>query len=224
MNKKSKVDSMKVVFFGFLLLTVFGIAPIFAEENVKNDVGQIKWYENNVNFENLEFNIQVTDQDMNANPDEIDKFEIRVWSNTDPVGIVVSLYETEKDSGVFDSMIYFSEGGVSSGQRLHVFDGDTVTAMYEDNTLPSSYPSNKLEISDYVTAYYPINNPLEKPNSFIRIEDETFQRQSLLTGKTISDSGELISTIFGTLGGVLLVFFIVILVVKKIKRKGRKKK
>ena len=215
---------MNIIFLGFLMFAVFVIPPIFAEEDVVKNIGKIKWYGNNPNFENLVFQIQVTDQDMNANPDAIEKFKIRVWSNTDPVGIVVSLYETEKDSGVFDSLIHFSKDNVSSGQRIHVYDGDTVTALYEDTTLPSSYPSDKLEISDSVTAYYPIKNPLEKPNSFIRIEDDTFQRQSLLTGETISESGALVSTIFGSLGGILIVFFIVVLIIKKTRKQGRKKK
>ena len=105
-----------------------------------------------------------------------------------------------------------------------MYDGGIVTALYEDNTLPSSHSLNKLEISESVTVHYPIKNPLEKPNSFIRIEDETFQRQSLLTGETISESGALVSTIFGSLGGILIVFFIVILVVKKTRKNGRKKR
>lgn len=215
---------MKIVFFGFLMLIIYGITPIFAEEDITNNVGKIKWYANNVNFENLAFKIQVVDQDMNINSEEIEKFKIRVWSNTDPVGIVVSLYETEKDSGIFDSLIYFSKDNVSSGQRIHVYDGDVVTALYEDNTLPTSYQSIKLEISDSVTAHYPIKNPLEKPNSFIQIEDETFQRQSLQTGETISESGALVSTIFGSLGGILIVFFIVVFIIKKTWKQGRKKK
>ena len=51
--------------------------------------------------------IQVIEPDMNLSPNEIEKFKIRIWSDSDPKGISPDVYETSKDSGVFVSNIYF---------------------------------------------------------------------------------------------------------------------
>ena len=126
--------------------------------------------------------------------------------------------KTEKNSGIFDGLVYFSED-ISNGQRLRTYDGDIATAIYEDFTLPLSHTVPKLEISDTVTIYYPITNSLEKQNSFIRVNDETFSRQLLQTGETIPESGVLTSIIIQSLGPILIVLFIVIYAIKKIKTK-----
>ena len=214
-----------------LLLVIFSLSIVlvlstaFAQEFDFQNVAQIKWLEFDIYSKIPVFQIQVTDVDMNKNPDKIEKFKIRSWSDADPIGIILTLYETEKNSGIFDSLVYFSEH-VSSGQRLQVNDGGVVTAMYEDHTLPSSFSAlTVLEISDSMTVYYPIENPLESKNSFIRIEDETFQRQSLLTGETISESGTFTSLIIGSLGPILIVLFVGIFAIKKLKtKKGRDKR
>ena len=199
------------------IITTIGISFIpgsFSEKTDSQNIGQMEWFEINNHSKIPVYKIQVIDKDMNENTDEIDKFKIRVWSNSDSVGIIVSVYETEKNSGIFDSPVYFSED-VSAGQRLYVLEGDAVTATYEDRTLPSSYTSNELEVSDTITIYYPMTDSLENKNSFIRIDDETFSRQSLQTGETISESGTLMAIIVGSLGPILIVFFIVIYAVKK---------
>jgi len=199
------------------IITTIGILFIpesFAEKPNSQNVGQIEWLEFNIHSKIPVYKIQVMDKDMNKNTDEIDKFKIRVWSNSDPTGIIISVYETEKDSGIFDSPVYFSED-VSAGQRLHVLEGDAVTATYEDSTLPSSYTSNELEVSDTITIYYPVTNPLENKSPFIRIDDETFSRQSLQTGETISESGMLTAIIMGSLGPILIMFFIALYAIKK---------
>ncbi len=203
------------------IITTIGILSIpesFSEKTDSQNVGQMEWLEINNHSKIPAYKIQVVDNDMNKNTGEIDKFNIHIWSNSDPTGIIVSVYETTKDSGIFDSPVYFSED-VSTGQRLRAYDGDAVTAAYEDRTLPSSYTSNELEVSDTITIYYPIINSLENKNSSIRIEDETFSRQSLQTGETISESGMLTSIIMGSIGPILIMFFIALYAVKKIRAK-----
>ena len=49
----------------------------------------------------------------------------------------------------------------------------------------------------------------------IRIEDSTFNRQSLQTGETITWSGSLTSIIIEDLGAILMVFFIIVYAIKK---------
>jgi hypothetical protein len=39
----------------------------------------------------------------------------------------------------FEGTVFFTVSNESSGHRLRVAEGDTVTAEYEDNTLPSPY-------------------------------------------------------------------------------------
>ena len=194
------------------------ISASFAEKSDSQNMGQIEWFEFNTHSKIPVHKIQVIDNDMNKNIDEIDKVKIRVWSDSDPIGIMISVYETERDSGIFESTVYFSED-VSIGQRLRAYDGDKATATYEDHTLPPSSIPDELEVVDIITIYHPVTNPLENQNSFIRIEDETFSRQSLQTGETISESGALTSLIVGSFGPILIMFFIILYAIKKMRAK-----
>lgn len=83
--------------------------------------------------------IVVWDPDRNRNPDTIDLLSVRVWSTTEIYeihgnGIIVTLRETSPDSDEFRGFITFTKNQTSSGTRLRVSDGDTVTARYTDNT------------------------------------------------------------------------------------------
>jgi hypothetical protein len=192
------------------------IPESFSEESViTHTVGQIEWLEWNIQSKIPVYKIQVTDQDMNENSDEIDKFNIAIWSDSDSVGIIVPTHETEKNSGIFYSIIYFSEEP-STGQRLRVSDGGVVTAKYDDRTLPS--PSGKLEIFDTITIYYPVSD--ENQNPFIRIEDDSFTKQHLLTGQSMSpnpndfrESGDSIGMLYAYSGlslvGIIVGFFVI---------------
>lgn len=215
------------IFAVVLLLGFFGLmqVPESLSEELPDtySVGQIEWFAFGIQSQIPVYRIQVTDNDMNLDSNTIDKFKIRIWSDSDPVGIMITLYETESDSGIFDSLVYFSED-ISTGQRLRTYDGDEATAKYDDHTLPSSYTGTTLEILDTLTIYYPITNPLERQNEFIRIEDDTFNRQSLQTGETITESGALTSLIIGSLGPIIIVFFVVLYALKKIRAKRNIKK
>ena len=107
--------------------------------------------------------IQVIEPDMNLSPNEIEKFKIRIWSDSDPKGISPDVYETSKDSGVFVSNIYFSSNP-STGQRLHTIEEDLVIASYEDHTLPASYADDSLEILDSMIIRKTLANPDLSPS------------------------------------------------------------
>jgi len=109
--------------------------------------------------------IQVIEPDMNLSPDEIEKFKIYIWSDSDPKGISPDVYETSKDSGVFVSNIYFSSNP-SIGQRLHTLDEDLVIASYEDHTIPTSYDDDSLEILDSMIIRKTFANPDENQDLF----------------------------------------------------------
>ena len=89
--------------------------------------------------------LQITDPDMNINPDAIDKFDTSVWSDSDSSGTTITMTETDKNSGIFQGTVYFSTNLTSSGNRLHVSNGDTITGEYIDRTLPPPYsPSSQI--------------------------------------------------------------------------------
>ncbi len=80
--------------------------------------------------------IIVIDPDENRHPDTIDTLPVRVWSNTDRGGLLVTLRETGASTGIFEELLAFTLNEESSGTRLRVSEGDTITVKYTDKTLP----------------------------------------------------------------------------------------
>ena len=81
--------------------------------------------------------IIVIDPDENMHPNTIDTLQVRVWSTTDRGGLLVTLRETGDRTGIFEELITFTLDEESTGTRLRVSEGDTITAKYTDNTLPA---------------------------------------------------------------------------------------
>ena len=118
---------------------------------IKWNEGNIKWLQSNylINSQGI---VEVADADMNLNPKAVDKFDINVWSDSDVGGIKLSMTETGPNTGVFDGTVYFTTDLKSSGNRLHVTNGDTITAEYNDKTLPFPHsPADELRINATVT-------------------------------------------------------------------------
>lgn len=80
--------------------------------------------------------IIVIDPDENRHPDTIDTLDVRVWSSTDRGGLLVTLRETGDRTGIFEELLTFTLDEESTGTRLRVSEGDTITAKYTDKTLP----------------------------------------------------------------------------------------
>ncbi|MCA9828705.1 MAG: hypothetical protein KC444_10045 [Nitrosopumilus sp.] len=193
-----------------MILPLVAIGHIHAESEFT--VAKVQWIPDSHPSDGFAA-IQVIEPDMNLSPNETEKFKIRIWSDSDPKGISPDVYETDKDSGVFVSNIYFSSNP-SVGQRLHTLEEDLVIASYEDHTLPVSYADDSLEILDSMI----IRKTFAKPNEsqgFFRVDDPSFVRQSLQTGETISPAGTFVSIFVGSIGSILIVLFIVIYAVKK---------
>jgi len=92
--------------------------------------------------------VRVIDPDMNLDPEAVDNFDIDVWSDSDAGGTDPTVTETNKATGIFEGTVFFTTTDESSGHRLRVSEGDTITAEYEDNTLPSPYtPGDELDIT-----------------------------------------------------------------------------
>ena len=138
---------------------------------IRWNIGEIKWLEASYPA-NGQGVLQIVDPDMNLNPKAVDKFDTNVWSDSDSGGIKLTMTETGEATGIFQGTVYFTTNFQSSGNRLHVAEGDTVTGEYKDRTLPPPYtPSDQLRLTS-TTFIGTIVPPLERaPASNPRIVD-----------------------------------------------------
>jgi hypothetical protein len=116
--------------------------------------------------------VRVIDPDMNLDPEAVDNFDIDIWSDSDAGGIDLTVTETNEATGIFEGTVFFTATDQSSGHRLRVAEGDTVTAEYEDNTLPDPYTTaDELDVSA-TTLIGTIVPPLERaPAANLRTVD-----------------------------------------------------
>ena len=128
---------------------------------IKWNTAEVKWMEESYPA-SASGQIMVSDPDMNLNPESVDSFNVNVWSDTVSGGIQLRVTETEKTSGIFEGSVSFAIGSGSSGSRLAVSEGDTVTVEYVDRTVPDSRSvSDELRISA-TTLIGTIVPPLER--------------------------------------------------------------
>lgn len=105
---------------------------------IRWNIGEVQWLE--ASYPALGGGVvRVIDPDMNWNPESVDSFDINVWSDSSTGGITLSVTETNEATGIFEGTVTFTTTQGSSGSRLNVNEGDTVTAEYEDNTLPDPF-------------------------------------------------------------------------------------
>ena len=116
--------------------------------------------------------LTVTDADENTNNAVVNTFTVAVYSDSDNGGFKLTMVETDEDTGVFEGTAYFTSSGATSGSNLRVSEGDTVTAEYDDKTLPEPYTdSDTLTMASTLTigTAYP---PLERaPAANARVVD-----------------------------------------------------
>lgn len=156
------------------------------------NVGDVKWLQPNYPADGQGI-LQIVDPDMNLNPKAIDKFETNVWSDSDSGGIKLTMIETGVSSGIFEGTVNFASNFQSSGNRLHVSSGDTVTAEYVDRTLPHPHtPVDQLRTIATTTVGSSLP-PLEKaPASNLRILDS---KGNALNKVLVSQQVQIISDI-----------------------------
>ena len=110
---------------------------IISSALIRWNIGEVQWLESSYPATGTGV-VRVIDPDMNLNPEAVDNFDVNVWSDTDAGGIDLTVTETNEATGIFEGTVAFSVGTESSGHRLRVDEGDTVTAEYEDRTLPDT--------------------------------------------------------------------------------------
>lgn len=116
----------------FILIIVQYVFPLANAQNV------ISW-QRTTYPPNSDGIVEIADRDLSLNPMTITTFQTNVYSDSDLSGIRLEMVETAPNSGIFLGNVYFSTNFPSSGNRLHVSEGDTVTAEYVDRTLPPPY-------------------------------------------------------------------------------------
>ena len=138
---------------------------------IRWNIGEVSWLEASYPASGTGV-VRVIDPDMNLNPEAVDNFEVDAWSDSDSGGIDLTVTETNEATGIFEGTVSFTTTDDSSGHRLRVAEGDTVTAEYEDNTLPDPYTTaDELDVS--ATAFIgTVVPPLERaPASNARVVD-----------------------------------------------------
>jgi hypothetical protein len=102
---------------------------------IRWNIGESQWLESSYPAGSSGV-IRIVDPDMNWDPENVDNFDVDVWSSSDQGGISVTISETNEATGVFEGTVTFTVDDESSGHRLRVAEGDTITVEYDDNTLP----------------------------------------------------------------------------------------
>jgi hypothetical protein len=114
--------------------------------------------------------IIVTDPDMNKISNAVDTLNVSVFSDSFREGISLKLYETEKNSGIFERTFTLSEKR-SAPSVLYVRFGDTATVTYTDTTLPPDNPLSEIVMTE-TTLIGHTGPPLERvPASSFRIQN-----------------------------------------------------
>jgi hypothetical protein len=116
--------------------------------------------------------LTVVDADENTNNAIVDTFTASVYSDSDSGGFTLTLNETDEDTGIFEGTVYFTADAATSGTNLRVSEGDTVTAEYDDKTLPSPYVDSDILTIASTTTVGTAFPPLERaPAANARVVD-----------------------------------------------------
>jgi hypothetical protein len=138
---------------------------------IRWNIGEVQWLEASYPATGTGV-VRVVDPDLNLNPEAVDNFDVDVWSDSDAGGIDLTVTETNEATGIYEGTVFFTITDESSGHRLRVSEGDTITAEYEDNTLPDPYTTaDELDITG-TSIIGTIVPPLERaPASGLRFVD-----------------------------------------------------
>ena len=102
------------------------------------NLGQIKFNQTTYKAD-MDATVTVNDPDMNLIHNKLNTVKIDVYSDSDSGGTIITGVETDVNTGVFEGHITFSQVDNSNGDRLFVYDGDTIYARYTDRTAPEPY-------------------------------------------------------------------------------------
>lgn len=148
-------------------LAVLVELPPFPLEQL--DGKKVEWSQANYRTKNgtSSAKVIVTDSEQNKFADSIDTVKATIFSDSSIEGITIDLYETNKDSGVFERTFAFSDKR-SAPNILYGRHGDTMTALYDP---VQSFDSEGIFMAA-TTMLGSTGPPLERaPASYARIVD-----------------------------------------------------
>ena len=102
--------------------------------------------------------ITIVDPDQNTDPEKVDSLNLTVYTDSDPLGLTLSAYETDANTGVFEAYVLISDS--FGADRVYAKYGDKVYVEYED-PYPADYAVT--EESKTFTAMASVGIPVEKP-------------------------------------------------------------
>ena len=141
---------------------VTGTSMVSSSALIKWNMGEVQWLRGAYSISE-KATLQVIDQDMNLDPEQKDEFLVRVRSDSDRNGIDIKVVETGNATGIFNGVVTFTTEEQSSSPKLRVSRGDTVTAEYDDCTLPDPKGvGSKLTISGTCVVGYVPPPPLQQ--------------------------------------------------------------
>ena len=111
---------------------------VISSSLIRWNIGEVQWLEASYPASGTGV-VRVIDPDMNFDPEAVDNFDVDVTSDSNVSGVDLTVTETNEATGIFEGTVFFTTVDQSSGHRLRVAEGDTVTAEYEDHTLPYPY-------------------------------------------------------------------------------------
>lgn len=129
-------------------VTSFADQPINTKENFQK--GTLEWI-SRCNMIGSAITVMVKDDDMNKNPEKIEQFDVKIWSDFDVESdfenrvINYTVTETGTDTGVFVSDVFLTTTDGSPGKRIRVVDNSIVFAKYVDHTLQNA---DSIDVTD----------------------------------------------------------------------------
>ena len=104
-----------------LMMLFVSVNTVYAVSHVSVEFDQEVYMPGDTAF------ITLVDTDGNLDSDLVDSLSVDVWSDSDPGGIDVLLVETGTDTGIFTGEIILTTTDESSGNKLRVAIGETIT-------------------------------------------------------------------------------------------------
>lgn len=132
------------VFVGF-------IGFVFAENFPDFTEAELQWSKHNYGIVNGTGTAKIilTDYDSNKIPTYAETVTVFVHSDSFPEGITLLLYETGKNSGIFERAFSLSDMR-SAPSVLYAREGDTATVTYIDDTLPTDHVFSEVHLMETV--------------------------------------------------------------------------
>lgn len=172
MQNGTLLIKMKIhLIYLFLLLVPFSLVA-YADNSLGYTEAQLQWDEHNFGITNGTGTAKIIliDYDLNKIAHYAETVHVFVYSDSSPEGITLLLYETEKNSGMFERTFSFSDKR-SAPNILYAREGDTATVAYTDNTLPLDHVFSEIHMIE-TTLIGNLGYPIERlPASNARIVD-----------------------------------------------------